>query len=109
MCPEVYNNEMYDGRHADTWSLGVMLVMMLVGGPPWDSPCDVDKRYNMIINGRLRDLLCFWKKLSYLTNDAIDLLLRIFKYNKNERLLVSYFKYHPFLNINNITAFKHKK
>jgi serine/threonine protein kinase len=51
MSPEVYAGLPFDGRRADTFSLGVMLFLMLTGLPPWILPTNTGKRlsnaYNM--------------------------------------------------------------
>jgi len=60
MAPEVFAGLPFDGRKADTFSLGVILFLMLTGIPPWRSPALSDDRYRLIMSGSLAKLLRAW-------------------------------------------------
>merc|ERR1712087_885011 len=85
MAPEPYAEDVYDARKANVWSLGVMLFMMLVGVPPFGRASRSDNCFNAIIGGRLRGVLEVSKRLCLVSADALDLLEKIFKLEK-ERL-----------------------
>jgi len=96
MAPEVFNRKTYDPRAADIWSIGVMLFMMLIGAPPYQVPKRSNPAFNFIVKGRLGDVLKHWKRLGCVTEDALDLLNRIFKYEP-ERIKMEQILAHPFL------------
>merc|ERR1712130_628185 len=96
MAPEVYNKKKHDPRAADIWSIGVMLFMMLIGAPPYQIPQRSNPAFNFIVKGRLGDVLKHWKRLGCVTEDALDLMNRIFKYEP-ERIKMEQLLAHPFL------------
>lgn len=96
MAPEVYAEEVYDARKADIWSLGVMLFMMLVGAPPYKRATLSDAGFNYIINGELMEVLTYWNRLSLISADALDLMERIFKWER-ERITMAELVCHPFV------------
>jgi len=96
MSPEVYAKKSYDARAADVYCLGVMLFMMLTGSPPYKIPRPSDDvAFKYIIEGRLSVLLIHWKRLSMLTEDAVDLLKRILCYEA-QRISMKDLLDHPF-------------
>jgi len=98
MAPEVFAGKSYDPRAADIWSLGVMLFMMLIGAPPYGAPLSSNPAFNFIVNGRLRDVLKHWKRLGMVNKPVLDLLNRIFKYEK-DRITMDELLQHPFVRV----------
>eukprot|EP01083_Nonionella_stella_P012413 35227_1 len=96
MAPEVFMKKTYDARSADIWSLGVILFMMLIGAPAFESPSDSNAAFKYIVNGRLRDVLKQWKRLRFVTKDALDLLNQIFEYEP-QRITMDHILKHPFV------------
>eukprot|EP01084_Bolivina_argentea_P107035 191413_1 len=96
MCPEAYARGTYDARSADVWCLGVMLFMMLIGAPPYQAPRPQSAAFKFLVSGRIRDVLSHWKRLRLVTEDALDLLDKIFKYQK-QRISLDEVIRHPFL------------
>lgn len=95
MSPEVFNINTFDGRLADSWSVGIMLFMMLLGIPPWNFPSESETIYRMIKAGRIRDVIIYNNKKGMMSNDALDLLIRFFK-PENERIYLDQVLQHPF-------------
>jgi len=99
MSPEVYecgNRQYYDARKADVYCLGVMLFMMLTGAPPYPAPQRSNSAFNYLINGRMFDVLKHWKRLRLVSEDALDLMIKIIKY-EDERICMNDILNHPFL------------
>merc|ERR1712003_381555 len=51
-----------------------------------------------IVNGRLKDVLKHWKRLRLLSEDALDLLNKIFVY-ESKRITMDEILKHPFVNL----------
>merc|ERR1712232_967068 len=99
MSPETYgcgNRTYYDARKADVYCLGVMLFMMLTGAPPYPAPQRSNNAFRYIIEGRMREVLSTWCRLGLVTEDALDLMIRIFQY-EDQRICLDEILKHPFL------------
>jgi len=96
MAPEVFARKNYDGRAADIWSLGVILFMMLVGRSLYRSPSSSCPIFRMIIAGNLREVLKTYKRLGCVSEDALDLLTKIFRY-EDDRISMRDLQNHPFV------------
>ena len=94
MAPEVYRGLEFDGRLADTFSLGVMLFLMLTGIPPWKRPCESDTRFRMIANGELDKLLVAWD--CRVSSSARHLLSRLLCWRPT-RYTIEQVAAHPFV------------
>jgi len=68
MAPEIYSENAhlvgsgFDPRKADVFSAGVCLFMMLVGLAPWERPSQNDQRFQLCMEGRIKDLLVLWRR-----------------------------------------------
>jgi len=98
MAPEVFAKQSYDARKADIWSLGVMLFMMLIGAPPYDVPTTNNPAFSFILNGRLEDVLKHWKRLRHVTKEALDVMVKIFKKEK-DRISMDDLRKHQFVEL----------
>jgi serine/threonine protein kinase len=79
IAPEVFavndtKGGSYDPLKADVWSLGVVLFILLTGAPPMETPCDKDRYYCMLRDGRLKDLVTQHGLSKQISEDCIDLL-----------------------------------
>ena len=92
------NEARYDGRSADIWSLGVMLFMMCIGVSAYSEPTHRDKQFRFIYDGRIGELLAYWKRLPLITEDILDLFKRIFV-PEARRITWPELLSHPFLNV----------
>merc|ERR1712113_1058676 len=88
----------YDARAADIYCLGIMLFMMLVGAPIYQYPIKTCAPFHYCMSGRLNEILIHWKRLSIVTEDALDLLNKILRYEDKGRITMKQIFEHPFLN-----------
>jgi len=103
MAPEVYGTKEYLPEMADIWSLGVMLFMMLVGAPPYDSPNPTAPAFRFMMSGRLRDILIHWKRLHLVSAEAFDVMEKIFKPEK-ERITMKELRQHPYVGLPDLAS-----
>ena len=91
-APEVVSSKPYDGTHADVWSCGVILYVMLTGTTP----------YNYSKDGDIRMLFHDISKAKYgmptdLSHEAKDLIRRIFVPDPKRRITMDGVWDHPLL------------
>jgi len=96
MSPEIAAGSNFDGKESDIWSAGVVLFIMLTGYPPFETACGVDKRFHLIINGKLRSLLDSWKLSHLFSDDAKDLLQKMLS-PANKRPSIKEIRAHPWM------------
>jgi serine/threonine-protein kinase HSL1 (negative regulator of Swe1 kinase) len=107
-APELLSSKSYDGGQADVWSCGVVLFVMLTGYPPFNFPADP---YNYMSEGRkLKALFRAINQADYrlpsaLSDEAKDLLSRIFIPEPVKRITMKEIWQHPFIHKYN-TLFK---
>ena len=63
MAPEIIEGEIFDGRKADVFSLGVLLFQIVVGRFPFSSAKDTDNDYKLIIDNQNEKLDKYRKRL----------------------------------------------
>jgi len=111
MCPEAYARARYDARKADVYCLGVILFMMLIGAPPYQAPQPQNAAFSYLMKGRMADVLKHWKRLRLVTEDALDLLTQMVRYEEH-RITLEQVLAHPFFNCveqeANVDAVEHK-
>mmetsp|Transcript_10239 Transcript_10239/g.23274 ORF Transcript_10239/g.23274 Transcript_10239/m.23274 type:complete len:219 (+) Transcript_10239:3-659(+) len=96
MSPEIYRDEEpFDGFAVDMWAAGVILFMMLTGGPPWERACETDERFHYMSNGYLVHVLTEWG--IGLSSDAMDLLQRMLFLDPKDRLSLEQVRAHPWM------------
>lgn len=96
MAPELWQSKMYDGRAADVFSLGCVIFNMLYGQFPFDKATKKDKSYCHIIK---RDISTFWERVDDITvsDEAKDLIIRMFHPDQKKRFTIEQVKNHPWL------------
>lgn len=98
MAPEVLaNRDPFIGPVADIWALGVMLFILLVGAPPVESASPLHDRFCRIAAGEMRDMVAEWG-VTYVSDQALDLLEGILRVDPNERLSLADIKAHAWMN-----------
>ncbi|KAG7539069.1 Protein kinase-like domain superfamily [Arabidopsis suecica] len=93
IAPEVLSRREYDGKHADVWSCGVTLYVMLVGGYPFEDPDD-PRNFRKTIQ---RIMAVQYKIPDYvhISQECKHLLSRIFVTNSAKRITLKEIKKHP--------------
>mmetsp|Transcript_69493 Transcript_69493/g.62338 ORF Transcript_69493/g.62338 Transcript_69493/m.62338 type:complete len:375 (+) Transcript_69493:101-1225(+) len=99
MAPEVYlKSESFDARKADSWSLGVILFVLMSGAPAYSKPdLKDDKSFQYIVYKQIPLLLQNWGRLHYCNDQILDLLNKIFVMDPKKRISVEQIRAHPFL------------
>ena len=98
MAPEVYTHKNYDARAADVYSLGIILLTMLVCRNLYLFPRESEDSgiFHRIITGHLEAQVKEWEQMHLVPKDALDLLNRILRYEP-ERISLPEILKHPFL------------
>lgn len=74
MAPEIFAGESFNGKQADTYSLGVLLFEMLTGHPAYEQPSSGDTRFRLLYEGKLSMLLSAWGHSTRVDARAVGLL-----------------------------------
>lgn len=93
IAPEVLSRREYDGKHADVWSCGVTLYVMLVGAYPFEDPKD-PKNFRKTIS-RIMSVQYKIPEYVHVSHNCRHLLSRIFVQNPYKRITMSEIKSHP--------------
>lgn len=93
---EIYKNRDFYAAAVDVWALGVILFIMLTGIPPVETPAEIDPRFRMLQEGRLFELMDLWK-VTFLSEEARDLLKGMLQVDPRARLSTDQIKAHPWL------------
>lgn len=96
MAPEIYSEQDFMAPAIDLWALGVILFIMLTGVPPLEKPWNLDRRYNFIAEGRLRELMQIWG-ITSLSPEAVDLLVGLLQVDPRLRLTSGQILAHPWV------------
>jgi len=84
--PEISNrkeDDCFDAQKNDIWCLGVCLWMLITGSAPFQSSAENDAYFQLIIGGKMNELLSKWNKSHYVDDDLVEVLEMIFQYEKD--------------------------
>ncbi|KAH0861283.1 hypothetical protein HID58_089544 [Brassica napus] len=106
IAPEVLSRREYDGKHADVWSCGVTLYVMLVGAYPFEDPNDPKNFRKTIqcVNNVTIQMIFFQRIMAiqykipdyvHISQECKHLLSRIFVTNPAKRITLKEIKNHP--------------
>lgn len=97
MAPELFAGKGYKGPSADVWSAGVVLFIMLTGFPPFQIAERGDWWFDRIVKGQYSH---FWKahlRNTRLSEDAMDLMSKIFVAKPEDRATLAEIKSHRWM------------
>merc|ERR1712154_288744 len=96
-APKVYGKrKIFDARAADIWSMGIVLFMMCIGAPPFKRPSKKDYGFELVINGKMDELISSWGRSHYLTPQMFDLLQKMLQ-TEEKRITMKELRCHPWL------------
>lgn len=100
MSPEIKcNRYAFDGFKADMWAMGVILYMMLMGSPPFETPTPDDRYFVYITAGHLRRMLM--NGGYQFSEEVMDLLQRLLTSDFRQRLSLQETLEHPWISMGN--------
>lgn len=99
MSPEIINKESYDNK-VDIWSLGIMIIEMLDGVPPYFKEPPI--RALFLIASKGRPEIAKWEVLSEDLKDVLDKCLQV---PPDDRASASDLLNHPFFEIRSDLSF----
>jgi serine/threonine protein kinase len=100
ICPEVYEEEKFDGQAADVFALGVAFFVLVVGDYPFNTATKSDTKYRNLYK---KNPLIFWNKHSrakkriskgLISSSFIDLITRMLLPKKDDRICIEDIKEH---------------
>jgi len=85
--PEISNRSKegatFDAQKNDVWCLGVCLWMLITGSCPFPSSAESDPYFQLIISGKMKELLSKWKKAHYVNEPLLEVFGMLFQYEKD--------------------------
>ena len=97
MAPEIASlDKVYSAETIDTWSLGVILFILLIDLYPFAKPSDNCRRFEYFHKFGLRSLIAKAKKAPTVSNRAMDLLEQMLQIDPKSRISVEEILKHPF-------------
>ena len=85
MAPEILRRDMYKGKEADIFSLGVSLFWLVFGGFPFEDANREDELYQLLLAG---DEDAFLKAVDpdhYMSPEFRDLIVKMFAFDSTRR------------------------
>jgi serine/threonine protein kinase len=86
-APEMYYGE-YEGQPVDAFAVGVLIFILVLGTPPWDSALDTDQRFRFIQTNGLQKIITAWRMQDRVSPVLVDLLQALLKKNPKDRMTI---------------------
>ena len=83
-APEMYSKE-YSPPAADVFAAGVILFILVLGVPPWQTAEVTDSRYQYVVGHGINGLLTSWKKVEGVSEGLLDLLAHLLDFDPDTR------------------------
>ncbi|KDO27637.1 CAMK protein kinase [Saprolegnia parasitica CBS 223.65] len=97
MAPEMYARKPYDPSAADVWALGILLLILLTGAPPFARANETDKVFAYVKSHGITTVLRAWKLVHLVPAPALDLLERMLVADPSMRITMDQVLAHPFV------------
>ncbi|CAK4077482.1 unnamed protein product [Aphanomyces euteiches] len=100
MAPEMYLRQGYMPAPVDVWALGILLLILLTGAPPFARANDSDTVFAYVKQHGITSVLRAWKVLHLIPLPALDLLEKMLVVDPSKRITMDELVAHPFLKEN---------
>ncbi|ETV69668.1 CAMK protein kinase [Aphanomyces astaci] len=97
MAPEMYLRHGYMPAPVDVWALGIMMLILLTGAPPFARANDSDTVFLYVKQHGITSVLRAWKVLHLIPLPALDLLEKMLAVDPAKRATMHDVMHHPFL------------
>ena len=88
-CPQ--NGKSFNSKANDIWCLGGCLFRMIFGIEPWIHAQKGDESFDLIMDGKLSQLLKFWNKQDLVDEDLMELFDGFFR-SEHDRITIEQIK-----------------
>lgn len=95
-APEMYSRDYYP-TPADIFAAGVILFILILGVPPWQTAEVSDSRYQYVVTHGITGLLTSWKKSEGLSEELLDLLQHVLDFDPEKRYSSEEALNHPWM------------
>jgi serine/threonine protein kinase len=92
-APEMYTSE-YEAEPVDAFAFGVLIFILVLGTPPWDSALASDQRFRFIQANGLQRIITAWGMQNRMSPALVDLLNKLLKKNPQDRLTIAEARQH---------------
>jgi len=99
-CPNIWNQNKFDARKADVYSLSICFFMAYIGAPPYKKPSiKKDKAFRLIYNNEygLHKLLKHWKRSKWMPKEIRKIIKQIWVH-EDERIYIEDILCNPYFN-----------
>jgi len=85
-APRVFEEEAFDARKADIWSLGIILFEMATGNEPFQCQDDSDEHWALVKGHKFIDLLAAHDKVKFMNQPMLRLLTNLLNVDEQDRV-----------------------
>ena len=95
MAPEVVESMQHNLSKANSWSLGIILFILISGHPSFSEASQHDQGFQVVMEYGVERLVHMWRMGSCMSPETLDLLTRLLKINPSKRSTISAALSHP--------------